>query len=438
MRADAPGRRRLGRPQLHRGGGRARSRRISSRETIVVNKSTVPVGSTRLVEQALGRQRRVRRVEPRVPPRGLGGQRLPASRPRGHRQRRPERRHPGRVALHRRARAAHGHRPGLGRDHQVRQQRLPRHQALVRERGRRGVRGRRRRRQRRRARHGLRQAHRPRVPAARPGLGRFLLPEGRAGAAVHRPGGRLRLRSARRRGRGQRRAVRPGRREGRADGRRLGRGPQGRRLGPHASRPTPTTCASRPALQILRRLVAAGANVTAYDPTVTEPLADYPDVEIAADAYAAVDGATCWPCSPSGTSSSGSTSTRSPTRWPTAACVDARNLLDRTGARPPRASSTRASGAADGPRRRHRGSRVPRLAPLRGAARSGRRGRRASTTSSPVRSTTSSTSSTRREFTFVEHDVSHVRVGARRRSTPCCTSPARRRRSTTSRCRSRP
>ena len=52
-------------------------------------------------------------------------------------------------------------------------QRVPRHQDLLRQRHRRGVRGGRRRRQRRRARHGLRQAHRPRVPPARPGLGRL-------------------------------------------------------------------------------------------------------------------------------------------------------------------------------------------------------------------------------------------------------------------------
>ena len=65
------------------------------------------------------------------------------------------------------------HRPGVGRDDQVREQRLPRHQDLVRQRRRRGVRGGRRRRERRRARHGLRQAHRPRVPATRPGLGRL-------------------------------------------------------------------------------------------------------------------------------------------------------------------------------------------------------------------------------------------------------------------------
>ena len=42
---------------------------------------------------------------------------------------------------------------------------------------RRGVRGGRRRRERRRARHGLRQAHRPRVPPPRPGLGRLCFPK---------------------------------------------------------------------------------------------------------------------------------------------------------------------------------------------------------------------------------------------------------------------
>ena len=71
------------------------------------------------------------------------------------------------VALPRHRRPAHRHRPGLGRDDQVRRQRLPRHQDLLRQRHRRGVRGGRRRRERRGARHGLRQAHRPRVPQAR-------------------------------------------------------------------------------------------------------------------------------------------------------------------------------------------------------------------------------------------------------------------------------
>ena len=65
-------------------------------ESIVVNKSTVPVGSTKVVERALGRPDVSRRVEPRVPPRGLGGPRLPAPRPRRDRQRRPGRGHPRR------------------------------------------------------------------------------------------------------------------------------------------------------------------------------------------------------------------------------------------------------------------------------------------------------------------------------------------------------
>ena len=40
-------------------------------ESIVVNKSTVPVGSTGVVQRVLRRARRARRVEPRVPARGV-------------------------------------------------------------------------------------------------------------------------------------------------------------------------------------------------------------------------------------------------------------------------------------------------------------------------------------------------------------------------------
>ena len=47
LRADAAGRRRLRRPVVHRGGGRARSRPLLPYESVVVNKSTVPVGSTK-------------------------------------------------------------------------------------------------------------------------------------------------------------------------------------------------------------------------------------------------------------------------------------------------------------------------------------------------------------------------------------------------------
>ena len=45
-----------------------RSRRISMPGAIVVNKSTVPVGSANMVEQVIGRARHRRRLEPGVPP----------------------------------------------------------------------------------------------------------------------------------------------------------------------------------------------------------------------------------------------------------------------------------------------------------------------------------------------------------------------------------
>jgi UDPglucose 6-dehydrogenase len=93
-------------------------------------------GSTRVVERALGAATS-RGVEPRVPPRGLGGPRLPEPRPGRHRRRRPGRRHRVASLYLGVTGPAHGHRPGLGRDHQVRGQRLPGHQDLVRQRRRR-------------------------------------------------------------------------------------------------------------------------------------------------------------------------------------------------------------------------------------------------------------------------------------------------------------
>ena len=77
----------------------ARSARSCRSEAIVVNKSTVPVGSTRVVERALGRSDVRGRVEPRVPPRGLGDPRLPQPRPHRDRRRGPGRRRAGGVAL---------------------------------------------------------------------------------------------------------------------------------------------------------------------------------------------------------------------------------------------------------------------------------------------------------------------------------------------------
>ncbi len=46
-----------------------------------------------------------------------------------------------------------------------------------------------------------------------------------------------------------------------------------------------------PALRVAERLLARGATVRGYDPSVKGPLAEVPDLEVVADAYAAVDGA---------------------------------------------------------------------------------------------------------------------------------------------------
>ena len=58
-------------------------------------------------------------------------------------------------------------------------------------------------------------------------------------------------------------------------GRRLARRRDGRRCGASRSRPAPTTSASRPSLEIIRRLRDRGARIQAYDPAVeagdTEP-----------------------------------------------------------------------------------------------------------------------------------------------------------------------
>ncbi len=49
-----------------------------------------------------------------------------------------------------------------------------------------------------------------------------------------------------------------------------------------------------PAVEIVRRLVADGATVRAFDPTVSGPIPEFPaGVEIVADAYAVCEGATC-------------------------------------------------------------------------------------------------------------------------------------------------
>ena len=184
---DPPGRRRLRRPLATSRPRPARSRPLLDEGAIVVNKSTVPVGSTQVVERALGRTDVAVVSNPEFLREGsavhdfLHPDRIVVG------SRRPGRGGPGRrrctSASPRRSSSPTRRRP---RPSSTRQ-RLPRHQDLLRQRDRRGLRGGRRRRQRRRARHGLRQAHRPRVPQARPGLGRLVLPEGHAGRSCASP-----------------------------------------------------------------------------------------------------------------------------------------------------------------------------------------------------------------------------------------------------------
>ena len=159
---------------------------------IVVTKSTVPIGSASVVEEVLQRPDvsvvsnpeflregtavhdflHPDRVVVGAEPRGGGAGRLPVPRP---------------------GLPHHRHRPGVGGDHQVRVELLPRHEGVVRQRHRRRVRSRRGGCPRRAARHGLRHPHRPAVPPARSRVGRVVLPQGRRRADVHRRGGRLRL-----------------------------------------------------------------------------------------------------------------------------------------------------------------------------------------------------------------------------------------------------
>jgi UDPglucose 6-dehydrogenase len=159
---------------------------------VVVNKSTVPVGSTKVVERVLRRPDVAVVSNPEFLREGTAVHDFL---------------HPDRIVVGSDDQgAAIRWRPSTSgvrlrsssptrdcRAHQVRRQRLPRDQALLH--------------QRRRAlsEHvgadvadvvvgiGLRQAHRAGVPEARTGLGRELLPEGHQGARAHRRGRRVRL-----------------------------------------------------------------------------------------------------------------------------------------------------------------------------------------------------------------------------------------------------
>ena len=164
--------------------------------TVVVTKSTVPVGTGREVARIIRETqpsaefdvcsnpeflREGAAIEDFMKPdrvvigvesqraRDVMAQRLPAAQPD------PD------------ADGVHQHRDGRG--HQVRRQRLPRHQDHLHQRDRRPLREGRRRRPRRGARHRPRRPHRPQVPASRAGLRRLVLPQGHAGAGLHRARG---------------------------------------------------------------------------------------------------------------------------------------------------------------------------------------------------------------------------------------------------------
>ena len=124
--------------------------------TIIVNKSTMPVGSTRprhpRARSERRRQRHRCRVESRVPPGGARGARLPPLQPHRDRVRRHRDRGARLRALQGHAGSTARHRSRVGRDDQVRVERVPRHQDLVRQRDRQPVRSGQRRRARGRAR----------------------------------------------------------------------------------------------------------------------------------------------------------------------------------------------------------------------------------------------------------------------------------------------
>ena len=313
------------------------------------------------------------------------------------------------VALRRRARAAHGHRPGVGRDHQVRHQRLPGHQALLRQRRRRGLRGGRRRRQRRRARHGLRQAHRPRLPPPRPGLGRLVLPEGHLGRWSASPRTRATTSTCSQGVVASTRSSSTGSPTRSAPWRAATcRGRRRRRVGPHLQGPHRRP----PRVAGPRRSSAACSSAGAVRPGLRPDRGrrsrwpSCPASRSCADPYAACEGAEVLVVL---------------TEWDEFRWLDLDKVAaahgrapDRRRPQPARPRRARCGagfdydgiGRPDGPGRRHRGSRLPRLAPLRRAPRPGRRGRRRRQPRHRPRSTTSSTSSATTGFTFVEHDVS--------------------------------
>ena len=162
-----------------------------------------------------------------------------------------------------------------------------------------------------------------------------------------------------------------------------------------------------PALAIVGRSPRQGAEVRAYDPAVKRAGRRLDGIESRRPVRRVRRAPTCSSCSPSGTSSAGSTSTRSPGSWRHAGSSTPATCSTAPALAPARASSYAGHRRADVAR----GSSSP-AGPGSSARTSARRCSAGatrsspSTTCSPGRSTTSSTCSAGRGFTFVEHDVS--------------------------------